>query len=46
MNRSSAARAARIFSPAMLPLVSTMIPRLTGTRSVLKWVTVCRSSSS
>ena len=27
------------FSPAMLPLVSTTIPRLTGVRSALKCVT-------
>ena len=38
-NRSSAARASSIFSPAMLPLVSSAMPRLTGTRSALKCVT-------
>jgi hypothetical protein len=30
----------------MLPLVSTTMPRLTGTRSLLKWVTVTGWSSS
>ena len=33
-----AVRAVAIFSPAMLPLVSNTIPRLTGTRSALKCV--------
>ena len=35
-----------IFSPSMLPLVSRTMPRLTGTRSALKCVTVCGWSSS
>ena len=35
-------RAASIFSPAMLPLVSSTMPRLTGTRSALKYVIVLR----
>ena len=46
MNRPSASRADRILSPAMLPLVSTTSPRLTGTRSALKCVIVCTWSSS
>jgi len=44
--RSMALRAAWIFSPAMLPLVSTTMPRLTGPRSLLKCVTVTGWSSS
>ena len=38
-NRSIASRAACHFSPCMLPLVSTTMPRLTGVRSALKCVT-------
>ena len=41
-----APRAYPILSPAMLPLVSRTIPRLTGTRSALKCVTSTRRSSS
>ncbi len=41
-----AARALTIFSPAMLPLVSRTMPRLTGTRSALKCVTSTGRSSS
>ena len=37
MNRSIAERAADILSGVMLPLVSSTMPRLTGTRSLLKW---------
>ena len=44
--RSSACRADSIFSPAMLPLVSSVIPRLTGTRSELKCVISCGRLSS
>ena len=33
-----ASRADSIFSPAMLPLVSSTMPRLTGVRSALKCV--------
>ena len=40
------ARASSIFSPAMLPLVSSAMPRLTGTRSALKCVTSTGWSSS
>ena len=46
MNRSMADRAADILSGVMLPLASSTMPRLTGTRSLLKCVTSCRSPSS
>ena len=41
-----AARAADIFWDVMLPLVSSAMPRLTGARSLLKWVISCSSPSS
>ena len=44
--RSIAASALSIFSPAMLPLVSSTMPRLTGTRSLLKWLMSWRTLSS
>ena len=41
MKRSSADCAARNFSPDMLPLTSSTMPRLTGTRSLLKCEICC-----
>ena len=46
MKRSSADCAARNFSPDMLPLTSSTMPRLTGTRSLLKCEICCFSPSS
>jgi hypothetical protein len=45
-NRVMAERAADIFSADMLPLESTRMPRLTGTRSLLKCVISCSTPSS
>jgi hypothetical protein len=41
-----AARAADILSGDMLPLASSAMPRLTGTRSLLKCETACTLPSS
>ena len=45
-NRSIAERAADILSGVMLPLESSTMPRLTGTRSLLNCVTSWRVPSS
>src|SRR6185503_7379544 len=46
MKRSMALRADDIFSGVMLPLVSSRMPRLTGTRSLLNCAISCCSPSS
>src|SRR6267142_2788867 len=46
MKRSIALRADDIFSGVMLPLVSSRMPRLTGTRSLLNCAISCCSPSS